>query len=155
MNGPSSSFPRNHVRHAEASGLRIGEWQVDPATNRLSREGETLHLEPKAMAVLLLLARRAGEVISREELLATVWSGSVVGDDTLTQAVIKLRKALGDDTRSPRYIETIASEVTAWSPRFGQGRVTHLLPAPAAGKDRRRRTCWTPGGLSGPLVWHR
>ncbi|MBU1394810.1 MAG: winged helix-turn-helix domain-containing protein [Gammaproteobacteria bacterium] len=60
------------------------------------------------MDVLLLLARRAGEVISREELLATVWSGSVVGDDTLTQAVIKLRKALGDDTRSPSYIETIA-----------------------------------------------
>ncbi len=60
------------------------------------------------MDVLLLLARRAGEVISREELLATVWSGSVVGDDTLTQAVIKLRKALGDDTRAPRYIETIA-----------------------------------------------
>lgn len=108
MNGLSSSSPRTHARHADASGLRIGEWRVDPATNRLSRGGETLHLEPKAMDVLLLLARRAGEVISREELLATVWSGSVVGDDTLTQAVIKLRKALGDDTRSPSYIETIA-----------------------------------------------
>jgi TolB-like protein len=60
------------------------------------------------MDVLLLLVQRAGEVISREDLLATVWSGSVVGDDTLTQAVIKLRKALGDDTRSPSYIETIA-----------------------------------------------
>lgn len=108
MNGLSSSSPRTHAPHADASGLRIGEWRVDPATNRLSRGGETLHLEPKAMDVLLLLARRAGEVISREELLATVWSGSVVGDDTLTQAVIKLRKALGDDTRSPSYIETIA-----------------------------------------------
>jgi DNA-binding winged helix-turn-helix (wHTH) protein/TolB-like protein/Tfp pilus assembly protein PilF len=123
MNGLSSSSPRTHARHADASGLRIGEWRVDPATNRLSRGGETLHLEPKAMDVLLLLVRRAGEVISREELLATVWSGSVVGDDTLTQAVIKLRKALGDDTRSPSYIETIAKRGYRLiaSVRAGQG----------------------------------
>ena len=78
------------------------------AANRISRNGAEVHLEPKAMDVLLLLAGRAGEVLSREELLATVWSGSVVGDDTLTQAVIKLRKALGDDSRSPAYIETIS-----------------------------------------------
>ncbi len=60
------------------------------------------------MEVLVLLAARAGEVVSREELLAAVWAGSVVGDDALTQAVIKLRRALGDDARTPAYIETIA-----------------------------------------------
>lgn len=108
MRGHSSSFPRTTQHHADAAGLRIGEWRVDPMTNRLRRHGKTVHLEPKAMDVLLQLARRRGEVVSREELLATLWSGSVVSDDTLTQAVIKLRKALGDDTRAPRYIETIA-----------------------------------------------
>ena len=47
------------------------------------------------------------EMIGREELLSAVWPGVVVGDDALTQAIIKLRKALGDDAQEPRYIETI------------------------------------------------
>lgn len=141
MNGLSSSSQRTPARHADASGLRIGEWRVDPATNRLSRGGEMLHLEPKAMEVLLLLAQRAGEVISREELLATVWSGSVVGDDTLTQAVIKLRKALGDDTRSPSYIETIAKRGYRLiaTVRAGQG------DAPVSSVSYTRRLAWAAG----------
>jgi TolB-like protein/DNA-binding winged helix-turn-helix (wHTH) protein/Tfp pilus assembly protein PilF len=58
--------------------------------------------------VLVHLAQRAGQVVSRDELLSAVWPGVVVGDDALTQAVIKLRKALGDDARRPEYIETLA-----------------------------------------------
>jgi DNA-binding winged helix-turn-helix (wHTH) protein len=60
------------------------------------------------MEVLLFLAARPGEPVSREELLSGVWPGVLVGDDVLTQAVTKLRKALGDDARSPSYIETIS-----------------------------------------------
>lgn len=152
MNGPSSSFPRTHVRHADASGLRIGEWLVDPATNRLSRGGETLHLEPKAMDVLLWLAQRAGEVVSREELLATVWSGSVVGDDTLTQAVIKLRKALGDDTRLPRYIETIAKRGYRLIATVQAGQGDAPVSSSRSGErsapanvSQTRRLAWTAG----------
>jgi len=88
--------------------LRVGEWRVDAARNELSRGDETVRLEPKAIEVLVFLARRAGQVVSREEVLAAIWPGVVVGDDALTQAVIKLRKALGDDARSPSYIETIS-----------------------------------------------
>ena len=108
MNGSSSSSANAISDLAPDQVLRIGKWRVDPTTNRMGRNGDEVHLEPKAMEVLLLLAARAGQVISREEILATLWSGSVVGDDTLTQAVIKLRKALGDDSRSPAYIETIS-----------------------------------------------
>lgn len=86
----------------------VGGWQLDSAANELRRGAELHHLEPKATEVLACLARRAGEVVSREELLAAVWPGVVVGDDALTQAIIKLRKALGDDARAPAYIETIA-----------------------------------------------
>jgi len=152
MNGPSSSLPHTHPGFAEAQGLCVGEWRVEPMTNRLSRNRETLHLEPKAMEVLLLLARRAGEVISREELLATVWSGSVVGDDTLTQAVIKLRKALGDDSRSPTYIETIAKRGYRLiaTVRAGQGDAhvssgrTGESPSPARAFSARR-LAWSAG----------
>lgn len=88
--------------------LRIGEWWADPATNELGRASETLRIEPKAMEVLMVLAGRSGGVVSREELLSLVWPGVVVGDEALTQSIIKLRRALGDNPRTPTYIETIS-----------------------------------------------
>jgi adenylate cyclase len=90
-----------------ATGWQIREWCVEPAVNEIRREGETLRIEPKAMEVLVFLANRAGQVVSRDELLSALWPGVVVGDDALSQAVIKLRKALRDPAKSPQYIETI------------------------------------------------
>ena len=97
--GDENGLPQN---------LRVGEWHVDSARNELSRGAESVKLEPKVIEVLLHLARRAGEVVSREELLSAVWPGVVVGDDALTQAIIKLRKAFGDDAHHPKFIETIS-----------------------------------------------
>lgn len=88
--------------------VRIGEWTVEPALNQLSSTGRTVRIEPKAMAVLMFLEDRAGQVVSREALLAAVWPGVVVGDDSLTQVIIKLRKALGDVPEKPAYIQTIS-----------------------------------------------
>jgi DNA-binding winged helix-turn-helix (wHTH) protein/TolB-like protein/Tfp pilus assembly protein PilF len=88
--------------------LRIGAWQVDPTTNELARGGEVVRVEPKAMEVLMALAGRPRQVLTREELLAAVWPGVVVGDEALTQSIIKLRRALGDNPRAPQYIETIS-----------------------------------------------
>ncbi len=90
------------------SGMKIGDWTVEPELNQLSAAGKTVRLEPKAMAVLACLAERPGEVVSREALLSKVWSGLVVSDDALTQVVIKLRKALGDSADQPAYIQTIS-----------------------------------------------
>ena len=90
------------------SRLRIGECWADRTTNELGRGAETLRIEPKAMEVLMALAARAGEVVSRETLLAEVWPGVVVGDEALTQSIIKLRRALGDNPKEPAYIETIS-----------------------------------------------
>jgi len=88
--------------------LQIGRWTVEPALNQLSADGDTVRLEPKAMAVLVYLAERPGQVVSRDALLSTVWSGLVVTDESLTQVVIKLRKALGDVAENPAYIQTIS-----------------------------------------------
>lgn len=88
--------------------LRIGDWTLDASLNEVRRGDVTVRLEPKAIEVLAYLARHSGEVVGREQLLSAVWPGAVVGDDTLTQAVIKLRKALGDDARRPAFIETIS-----------------------------------------------
>lgn len=86
----------------------VGEWEIDPSLNELRRGGESLRVEPKAMELLVFLADRPGQVIGRGELLEALWPGVVVGDETLTQAVTKLRKALGDPARTPAYIETIS-----------------------------------------------
>ncbi|MGB8436300.1 MAG: winged helix-turn-helix domain-containing protein [Burkholderiales bacterium] len=88
--------------------VRVGEWVVEPALNQLSAAGKTVKLEPKAMSVLVHLAGRPGQVVSREALLSAVWPGVLVGDDSLTQVVIKLRKALGDTPDKPTYIQTIS-----------------------------------------------
>src|SRR3954447_5229841 len=84
---------RRMEKPEQFSRLQIGEWLVEPALNQLSAAGRTLKLEPKTMAVLVYLAQRPGEVVSREALLAAIWPGVLVGDDSLTQVVIKLRKA--------------------------------------------------------------
>jgi len=73
----------------------------------LSKGDEILRLEPRSMEVLLYLASRPGEVVTREELEQEVWRGAIVGYDAITNTVIKLRKALGDSARDPEFIATI------------------------------------------------
>lgn len=87
--------------------LRIGRWTVEPALHQLCADGRVVKIEPKAMGVLCHLAARPGQVVGREALLAAVWPGVIVGDDALTQVVVKLRKALGDASDEPTYIQTI------------------------------------------------
>ena len=98
------------VETQSCTALQIGEWRVAPDLNQISRGEDVVHIEPKAMAVLLHLASRPGEVASRDELLAAVWPGVIVGDNALTQVVIKLRKALGDTAREPTYIQAISKK---------------------------------------------
>ncbi|MGI9304662.1 MAG: winged helix-turn-helix domain-containing protein [Gammaproteobacteria bacterium] len=119
--------------------LRIAGWSVHSTANRISKGISTTRLEPKAMQVLMYLAQRPGEAVTRQRLEDEVWKGTVVSYDALTSAIIKLRKAFGDDPRQPRIIETIpkmgyrliadvAVSSRAEGP-FGQIRSTgHALP---------------------------
>lgn len=85
----------------------VGEWHVEPATGRISLDKSEVRLEPKVMEVLVCLAQEAGKVVTREQLEATAWAGTVVGYDSLASTIIKLRKAFDDDSRNPRVIETV------------------------------------------------
>ncbi|MFZ0788147.1 MAG: winged helix-turn-helix domain-containing protein [Chromatiaceae bacterium] len=86
----------------------VGEWEVHARSNELRKGATTLKLEPKVMQVLCFLASRPGQAVTREELEAEAWPRMVVTYDAVTNAIIKLRKALGDDARNPRYIETLS-----------------------------------------------
>ncbi|HSW23660.1 MAG TPA: winged helix-turn-helix domain-containing protein, partial [Burkholderiaceae bacterium] len=79
-----------------APRLQFGAFVLDMGRAELSRAGQPMALRPKALALLGLLASRAGHAVSKEELLAAVWPGVVVGDDSLTQCVAEVRTALGD-----------------------------------------------------------
>lgn len=87
----------------------LGPWRVLRGQNRLERDdpAKVEKLENKAMDVLCVLAARAGQTVSREDLLEAVWPGRVVVEETLSRVIAQLRAALGDDARSPTYIETV------------------------------------------------
>jgi Tol biopolymer transport system component/DNA-binding winged helix-turn-helix (wHTH) protein len=75
----------------------------------LVKAGEVLPVEPKTFRVLLFLLRNPQKLISKEELLNAVWGDIVVTDSSLTRTIAQLRRLLGDETRNPRYIETVAT----------------------------------------------
>jgi len=113
--------PMTQATSHDSSVLRIGTWRVDPALCEISRDGNTLKLEPREMQLLVYLAEHAGRVVSVEQLLEQVWSGVVVTSSSVYQAVASLRRLLGDDTREPTYIANVprrgyrlVAPVTAW-----------------------------------------
>ncbi|HYX66240.1 MAG TPA: winged helix-turn-helix domain-containing protein, partial [Burkholderiales bacterium] len=126
------------------SRLQIGDWWADSSTNQLRRGSATVRIEPKSMEVLAALAARQGEVVSREALLSEVWPGVVVGDEALTQSIIKLRRALGDNPRQPSYIETISKR--------GYRLIAPVGAAPAPLPAPRRRWMWGAAAMLALVV---
>lgn len=92
----------------------IEEWTVEPLRNVMARGDEEVRLEPRVMDVLVQLASRAGQVVTKEELVAAVWQGRWVTDEVLTVTICALRRALNDDARKPRYIETVFRRGYRW-----------------------------------------
>jgi DNA-binding winged helix-turn-helix (wHTH) protein/TolB-like protein len=90
-----------------AGGFRVAEWAVEPQLNNLERNGQAVRLEPKVMQVLVCLAEHQGELVTKEQLIRAVWAETFVNDDVLTRCISELRKALNDDPKQPRFIETI------------------------------------------------
>lgn len=87
--------------------FHIAEWEIQPESNCLRRGEQDFHLEPKVMQVLLQLATHPNQVLSKEELIRTVWNGTFVGDDVLTRSISEIRRVLKDDAHSPKFIQTI------------------------------------------------
>jgi Tol biopolymer transport system component/DNA-binding winged helix-turn-helix (wHTH) protein len=87
--------------------LRIGEHVVDTGALRVVTRPELPRLTMKAVAVLVELVRDVGQTVTRDQLLDRVWTGRFPTPDVLTQAIKELRRAFADDSKPPRYIETI------------------------------------------------
>ena len=87
--------------------MQIGDWRVDSSSGVLNRGDEETRLEPRVMAVLLDLASHAGYVRSKDDIIESVWGETYVGEAALSRCISELRRALGDDAREPKYIETL------------------------------------------------
>jgi TolB-like protein/DNA-binding winged helix-turn-helix (wHTH) protein/Tfp pilus assembly protein PilF len=86
---------------------RFGKFQVDDEDFRLSAEGSTVPVEPKALRVLLYLIQNRSRLVRKGEILDSVWQEANVTESVLTRSIGLLRKALNDDSREPRFIETV------------------------------------------------
>ncbi len=98
--------PTGPPRHPP-SRFRLAEWEVLTTDGTLRRGEEVQRLEPKVMEVLQLLMEHPGEVLGKDLILERVWEGAFVEETALARCISEIRQALGDDFRSPRYIETI------------------------------------------------
>lgn len=87
--------------------FRLNEWLVQPQLNIIAADGKAARIEPKVMEVLVHLAENAGKVVSKESLMKTIWADRFVTDEVITTSIFELRKALGDEARNPRFIQTI------------------------------------------------
>jgi adenylate cyclase len=110
--------------------FRLGNWEVRPRRNELKSGQETRHLEPKLMDLLVFMTSNAPEVVSKDAIIDSVWEGRFISEGTLTNTIAELRRALGDDARHPRYIETI--------PKRGYRVVAAVEPVSSSTSDDAR-----------------
>jgi TolB-like protein len=82
------------------------DFRFDPGTGELWRGDTAIKLPPRVAELLHALTERPMQIVTKQELIERVWDGKAVGDDALTSCIQELRKALGDDARAPRFIET-------------------------------------------------
>ena len=119
--------------HFTAATILFDAFELDGQRRTLRRAGAEIELRPLAFDALSVLARYAGRVVTKDELIAAVWPGLVVTDDSIARCVSDIRRALGDVEQRiiktvPRRGYTLAVPVTLGESRFAQPR----SPAPAA-----------------------
>ncbi|MGB5544839.1 MAG: winged helix-turn-helix domain-containing protein [Gammaproteobacteria bacterium] len=124
-------------------GFRVGRWEVQPFRNSIQNGDQNQRVEPKVMGVLVALARGAGDVVSRNQLIEEIWQGRMVSDEVLSRCVSLLRSALDDDPREPKYVQTI--------PRVGYRLVCPVEPLePAVDETTSETACDTAPNAESP-----
>jgi DNA-binding winged helix-turn-helix (wHTH) protein/Tol biopolymer transport system component len=96
--------------------LRFGPFELDVRSGELRRNGTTVRLQPQPLKVLLLLAGRPGDVVTREEIQSEIWPAGTFVDfeQSLNFCVRQIRAALRDDANAPRYVETLPRRGYRW-----------------------------------------
>ena len=88
--------------------IRFGSFQIDPRTWLLTDDSRGVDLSPRLVEILAFIVSRGGEIVTKEELLEKFWPDVNVTENTLTRAIADIRKALGEDAASPRFVQTVS-----------------------------------------------
>jgi DNA-binding winged helix-turn-helix (wHTH) protein/tetratricopeptide (TPR) repeat protein len=121
----------------------FGPVRIDTSLRKLICGGETVHIQARGFDALLLLIQRRNEVVSKGELLATIWPDIHVEESNLPVMISAIRRAIGDNGRNQKYIETVS--------KFGYrfvGEVTEIRMAEPAAFDDSATFSAEPAGLS-------
>lgn len=108
---------------ANASNRRIfvfGPFHLDPAEPSLSCRGKAVHVGPKVLDTLILLAENSGRIVSKDEIIEQIWDGAFVEENSLSQNIFLLRKALKKGVAGEEFIETVSKR----GYRFAAGKLT-------------------------------
>jgi len=136
LNGADRSAPIDLAREAD---LRLGPVLVRPSLSEVVAGAQTIRLQPRVMQVLVALARADGEVVSRDELLASCWGGLAIGDDAINRCIGRLRRLSEEEAPGAFTIGTL--------PRIGyrlSPAADLALPPPAQPAPRRLSICVLP-----------
>jgi tetratricopeptide (TPR) repeat protein/DNA-binding winged helix-turn-helix (wHTH) protein len=98
---------RDHLVGASGPIYRFEEIEIDSTQAYLKRAGQDQYIRQQAFHVLLYLIERRHSLVTKEELVARFWHDTAVTDNAVVQCVADIRKALGDDSRNPRFIKTV------------------------------------------------
>jgi len=111
-----ASNPLNDTSEPRLIALRFGPFELDVRSGELRRNGTTVRLQPQPLKVLLLLAGRPSEVVTREEIQAEIWPAGTFVDfeQSLNFCIRQIRAALRDDANAPRYVETLPRRGYRW-----------------------------------------
>ena len=104
--------------------FHLDHWHVKPDRNEITNGEATHKLDHKVMQLLQYFAENARKDLAKEDIIRSVWGEGVFSEEVLTVAVSSLRKALGDDSRAPRFLKTL--------PRFGYRMLVAPTFAPQA-----------------------
>src|ERR1700742_2768758 len=98
----ASAWPGNAMK------LRFGECEIDLERRELWRARLAVHVEPQVFDFLVYLIQNRDRVVSKDDLIASVWAGRIVSDSTLTSRINAARTAVGDSGDDQKLIRTIA-----------------------------------------------
>jgi len=131
--------------------VSFGRYRFDLETGSLLSGKREIRLTPKASAVLKVLVTHAGRPVRKEELFAWVWNGTVVSDDALTSCIQELRRALADDAKQPRFIETQHRRGYRFIARLSKPAAKVTAEDQAASESKLGRAA--AGGLDVDALW--
>ncbi|MBI3797531.1 MAG: AAA family ATPase [Deltaproteobacteria bacterium] len=113
-------------------------FRLDPGNARLWHGSQVIRLRPKSFAVLRYLLERPGQLVTKEELLNAVWPKTYVSDALVKDSILEIRRALGDDARAPRFVETVHRRGYRFLPAVTTPLVTSNQLSVVSEKSERR-----------------